>query len=73
MKTIYRTNRWKGYGKQNYYWNEYRLDGNTVKKIKCHRQKFFDGDENVWENSESLVDSWKKNSPELPEWLKQYL
>ena len=73
MSTIYTTNEWKGHGKQNYYWNEYRLQGDTVFKFKCHRQKFFNGDENEWMKDEDLVESWEKDSPDLPEWLLQYL
>ena len=60
---IYRTNEWKGYGKQNYYWNEYRLKGNTVYKYKCHRQKFFDGDENNWDTEETLEESRETDNP----------
>ncbi len=73
MKTIYTTNEWKGYGKQNYYWNEYRLEGNTVHKIKCRRFKYFDGDENVWESEEEEVDSWAKDDPDMPDWLHNHL
>ena len=71
-KKIYSTNEWKGYGKQNYYHNEYRLEDDHVDKVKCHRQKFFDGNENNWETEETVVDSWKLSDPNMPAWLKNY-
>ncbi len=71
--TIYVTNEWKGYGKQNYYWNEYRQEGNTVAKYKCNKFKYFDGDGNDWETTEKLEWRCDINDPHLPDWLKQYI
>lgn len=44
-----------------------------VRKYKCHRQKFFDGDENIWERDETFEESWDLNDSNMPDWLRQYL
>ena len=73
MKTIYVTKEWKGYGKQNYHWNEYRLLGDVVTKFNCHRQKLFDGHESYWNRRETKEISWNIKDLDLPEWLRKYL
>ena len=40
---------------------------------KCHKYKFFDGDENNREEDEYIDVSWKLDDPEMPEWLNGYL
>lgn len=72
-KLIYCTNEWKGYGKQNYYWNEYRLLGDDVIKYNCHRQKIFDGKENEWYRESHIEQTWNKDDKSMPEWLKNYV
>ena len=70
---IYTTNEWKCYGKQNYFHNEYRLEGDEVVKFKCNRYKVFDGHENEWRETETRVSSWKIGDPDMPELLRDNL
>lgn len=69
---LYQTNSWKGYGNETY-WNEYHREGDTVVKYKCRRAKFFDGDENTYDEDQTEVESWSVDDPSMPDWLKDYL
>ena len=70
--TIYVTQIWKGHG-NNYYWHEYRQEGDSVVKYKCRRQKIFDADESYWKGTEEELTSWTVDGPDMPSWLKIYV
>lgn len=69
--TIYTTNEWSGHGKQNYHWNEYRIENGMIVRYKCHRQKVFDSHESSWAKSERVDASWAIGDPNIPDWLKK--
>lgn len=69
---LYKTKEWKGYGKQNYYWNEYCLEDGIVVQYKCNRHKWFDGKENEWEYSKEKAETWAMDDPNMPDWLPKY-
>lgn len=71
--TIYTTQDRPGYSKNERFWNDYRLEGDTVTKYRCRSDKFFDGKENVQEYDEQEIESWNTEDPNMPEWIKQYI
>lgn len=72
-KKIYETQEWKGYGKQNYYHNEYFQDKDIITKFKCNRRKFFNGEENEWLETKREEISWNKGDSDIPSWLKKHI
>lgn len=72
-KLLYVTKEWKGYGKQNYFRNEYRLVGGEVVKSLCRRFKLFDGKENTWMENTRKVTSWALGDSNMPGWLHKFL
>lgn len=70
MGLLHSTREYNGYGKQNYYHNEYVEEGDRVVKYKCHDFKSFDGKENSWHKERTVMDCWKKDDPDMPDWLR---
>jgi len=74
-KVLYTTNEWKGYGKQNYYKNQYKLIGDKIVKYKLNRFKSFDGHESEWVHTAKEVASYAIDELDIAglDWLKKFL
>lgn len=65
---IYTTNEWKGYGKQDYYWNEYRPEGDGLIAISKWTSGGLDVffDESKLINLGSYDSRWDSSVPTTP-------
>ncbi len=55
------------------HWFVWYLENSKVIKYKCTEVKFFDNRENTWGIDKKIVESWAKDDPNLPSWLKEKL
>ena len=70
---IYTTNEWPGFGKNNFYHYEYRLEGEEIVKYLCRRYKLSDDQDNNWRENEKHTEFWELSDPDMPDWLKDKL
>lgn len=54
-------------------WIEYRLDGNSITKVKCRQDRSGGSEIRFPANTEEIVTSWKLDDADVPEWIYQYV